>query len=47
MITILSRRARGVVPPAAQDDALTYTIYVHQDDYDRAARAVQPALRET
>lgn len=39
------RRARGVAPPAMQDYALTYTIYVYKDDYDRAARAIQPALR--
>ena len=39
------RRARGVVPPAMQDYALTYTIYVHKDDYDRAIAAIQPTLR--
>lgn len=28
-----------------QDALYTYTIYVRKDDYDRAARAIQPALR--
>ncbi|WP_298021945.1 hypothetical protein [uncultured Dysosmobacter sp.] len=38
-------RARGMVPPAVQDYALTYTIYVRKEDYDRALVAIQPVLR--
>jgi len=33
------------IPFVDQDSAYTYTIYVHKEDYDRAAAAIQPALR--
>ena len=38
-------RLQGMIPPAVQDASLTYTIYVHRDDYHRAREVVQPALR--
>lgn len=34
-----------MVPPAVQDYARTYTIYVRKEDYDRALVAIQPVLR--
>lgn len=36
----MCRRSRGSGP--CQN---IYTVFVHKDDYDRAARAIQPALR--
>ena len=30
---------QGAVPTAVQDSVLTYSIYVHRDDYDRAFAA--------
>ena len=38
-----ARRSRG--PLRLQDSVLTYTIYVHRDDYDRAFAAIQSSLR--
>ena len=38
-------RARGFTPPRVQDAALTYTIYVHREEYHRAVEAMQSALR--
>ena len=35
------------IPFVDQDSAYTYTIYVHKNDYDRAAAAIQPALRNS
>ena len=40
-----ARRSRGAAPTAVQDSVLTYTIYVHRDDYDRAFAAIQSSLR--
>lgn len=37
-------RVRGSMPLAFRDAALTYTIYVHRDDYHRAWEAIRPAL---
>ena len=34
------------IPFIDQDSAYTYAIYVHKNDYDRAAAAIQPALRK-
>ena len=34
------------IPFIDQDSAYTYTVYVHKNDYDRAAAAIQPALRK-
>ena len=39
-----ARRSRGAAPTAVQDSVLTYTIYVHRDDYDRAFAAIQSSL---
>ena len=36
---------QGAAPTAVQDSVLTYTIYVHRDDYDRAFAAIQSSLR--
>lgn len=36
---------RHGVPFVNYDAAYTYTIYVHKSDYDRAMRAIQPALQ--
>ena len=36
---------QGTAPTAVQDSVLTYTIYVHRDDYDRAFAAIQSSLR--
>ena len=33
------------IPFVDQDSAYTYTIYVHKENYDRAAAAIQPVLR--
>ena len=33
------------IPFVDQDSAYTYTIYVRKEDYDRAAAAIQPILR--
>lgn len=40
-------RARYGVAGLQQDALYSYTIYVHRDDYDRAAAAIQSALQET
>ena len=37
--------AAGAAPTAVQDSVLTYTIYVHRDDYDHAFAAIQSSLR--
>ena len=37
---------RHGVPFVNYDAAYTYTIYVHKTDYDRAMRAIQPALQK-
>lgn len=39
-----SSRERGI-PGMRQDAMYTYTVYVHRDDYDKAAAALQTALR--
>ncbi|WP_312634627.1 hypothetical protein [Oscillibacter sp.] len=39
-----SSRERGI-PGMRQDAMYTYTVYVHRDDYDKAAAAMQTALR--
>ncbi len=39
-----SGRGRGI-PGMRQDAMYTYTFYVHRDDYDKAAAAMQAALR--
>ena len=36
---------RHGVPFVNYDAAYTYTVYVHKTDYDRAVRAIQPALQ--
>ncbi len=41
-----AERARFGTAGLRQDAMYTYAIYVHQDDYNRAARAIQPALRD-
>ena len=41
-----AERARFGPAGPRQDPRYPYAIYVHQDDYDRAARAIQPALRD-
>ena len=33
------------IPLIDQDSAYTYTIYVHERDYDHAVAVIQPALR--
>ncbi|MEA4941408.1 hypothetical protein SDC9_112378 [bioreactor metagenome] len=38
-------RARYGIAGAQTDAMYTYTIYVHRDDYDKAAAAMQTALR--
>ena len=40
-----AERARYGTAGLRQDAMYTYTVYVHRDDYNRAARAIQPALR--
>ena len=40
-----AERARYGTIGLRQDALYTYTIYVHKNDYDRAAAAIQPALR--
>ena len=42
---LASNRGHGV-PGIAYDAAYTYTVYVHKTDYDRAVRAMQPALQK-
>ena len=37
---------QGAAPTAVQDSVLTYTIYVHRDDYDRAFAAIQSLCGE-
>ena len=37
---------RHGVPCINYDAAYTYTVYVHKTDYDRAVRAMQPALQK-
>ena len=37
---------RHGVPFVNYDAAYTYTVYVHKTDYDRAVRAMQPALQK-
>lgn len=41
-----AERARFGTAVLRQDAMYTHAIYVHQDDYDRAARAIQPAFRD-
>lgn len=43
---LAANRSHGL-PNIAYDAAYTYTIYVHRDDYDRAVRAIQPALQRS
>lgn len=40
-----AERARYGTAGLRQDAMYTYAVYVHKDDYDRAVRAIQPALR--
>jgi nitrogen regulatory protein PII len=37
---------RHGVPCVNYDAAYTYTVYVRREDYDRAVRAIQPALQK-
>ncbi|MEA5042007.1 MAG: hypothetical protein VB053_05635 [Oscillibacter ruminantium] len=42
-----AERARYGIAGAQTDTMYTYTIYVHRDDYERAASAMQTALRNS